>query len=212
MPHNEEDEMTEPQTISATVVKQLRDLTGAGMMDCKQALIEAGGDLTKAQEILRTKGLAGAAKRSGRRAAEGLVDAYVHAGGRIGAMVEVNCETDFVARTDEFRTLAREVAMQVAAKPDTRWITIEDIPEDLIEAERKIYAEKAATEGKPEDVIERIVDGQLKAFYKDTVLLEQPYIRDDSKAVKDLVTEVAAKVGENVVIGRFARFQVGQEG
>jgi elongation factor Ts len=204
--------MTEPQTISAAVVKQLRDLTGAGMMDCKKALIEAGGDMTKAQEILRTKGLAGTAKRSGRRAAEGLVDAYIHAGGRIGAMVEVNCETDFVARTDEFRTLAREVAMQVAAKPETRWISIEDIPEDLIEAERKIYAEKAATEGKPEHVIERIVDGQLKAFYKETVLLEQPYIRDDSRMVKDLVTEVAAKVGENVVVGRFARFQVGQEG
>jgi elongation factor Ts len=201
--------MTEPQTISAAVVKQLRDLTGAGMMDCKQALIEAGGDLTKAQGILRTKGLAGSAKRSGRRVAEGLVDAYIHAGGRIGAMVEVNCETDFVARTDEFRTLAREVAMQVAAKPETRWISIEDIPEDLIEAERKIYAEKASTEGKPEHVIERIVDGQLKAFYKETVLLEQPYIRDDSKMVKDLVAEVAAKVGENVVVGRFARFQVG---
>jgi elongation factor Ts len=126
-------------------------------------------------------------------------------------MVEVNCETDFVARTDEFQRLAREIAMQVAAKPDTRWITIEEVPEDLVEAERKIHAEKAASEGKPEHVVERIVDGQLKSFYKETVLLEQPYIRDDTKTVKDLVTEVAAKVGENVVVRRIARFQVGQE-
>lgn len=204
--------MTEPETISAALVKQLRDVTGAGMMDCKQALIESSGDLTKAQEILRTKGLAGAAKRSGRRAGEGVVDAYIHAGGRIGAMVEVNCETDFVARTEEFQRLAREIAMQVAAKPDTRWITIEEVPDDLVEAERKIHAEKAASEGKPEHVVERIVDGQLKSFYKETVLLEQPYIRDDAKTVNDLVTEVAAKVGENVVVRRFARFQVGQEG
>jgi elongation factor Ts len=204
--------MTEPETISAAVVKELRELTGAGMMDCKRALIESGGDLTKAQEILRTKGLAGAAKRSGRAAREGIVDAYIHAGGRIGAMVEVNCETDFVARTDEFQVLAREIAMQVAAKPETRWISKEDVPEDLIESERKIYADKAAAEGKPEHVVERIVDGQLKSFYKETVLLEQPYIRDDSKSVGDLVTEVAAKVGENVVIRRSVRFQVGQEG
>jgi elongation factor Ts len=204
--------MTEPETISAALVKQLRDLTGAGMMDCKKALIESGGDLTKAQGILRTKGLAGAAKRSGRRAGEGLIDAYIHMGGRIGAMVEVNCETDFVARTEEFRRLAREVAMQVAAKPETRWVSMEDVPEDLVESERKIYADKAAAEGKPEHVVERIVEGQLKAFYKESVLLEQPYIRDDSKTVGDLVTEVASKVGENVLVRRFARFQLGQEG
>jgi elongation factor Ts len=204
--------MTEPHTISAALVKELRDATGAGMMACKQALIESGGDLARAQEILRTKGLAGAAKRAGRHAKEGVIDAYIHLEGRIGSMVEVNSETDFVSRTPEFRTLAREIAMQVAAKPETRWVSVEDVPEDLVEAERKIYAEKAATEGKPEHVVERIVDGQLAAFYKETVLLEQPYIRDDSKTVKDLVTEVAAKVGENVVIRRFARFQVGQEG
>jgi elongation factor Ts len=204
--------MTEPETISAALVKQLRDVTGAGMMDCKKALIESGGDLARAQEILRTKGLAGAAKRAGRHAKEGVVDAYIHLEGRIGAIVEVNSETDFVARTPEFRRLAREVAMQVAAKPETRWVSMEDVPEDLIESERKIYADKAAAEGKPEQVVERIVDGQLKAFYKETVLLEQPYIREDSKTVKDLVTEVASKVGENVVVRRFARFQLGQEG
>ncbi len=204
--------MTEPETISAALVKQLRDLTGAGMMACKQALIESGGDMTKAQDILRTKGLAGAAKRSGRRAAEGAIDAYIHMEGRIGAMVEVNCETDFVARTEEFRRLAREIAMQVAAKPETRWVGLDEVPEDLIQSERKIYADKAAAEGKPEQVVERIVDGQLKSFYKETVLLEQPYIRDDTRTVKDLVTDVAAKVGENVVVRRFARFQLGQEG
>jgi elongation factor Ts len=203
--------MSEPNTISASLVKELRDQTGAGMMECKKALIESGGDLAKAQEILRTKGLAGAQKRTGRHAKEGVIDAYIHLEGRIGAMVEVNSETDFVARTDEFRRLAREVAMQVAAKPDTRWISVDDVPEDQIEAERKIYAEKAAAEGKPENVIDRIVDGQLKAYFKETVLLEQPYIREDSKTVRDLVTELASKVGENIVIRRFARFQLGQE-
>ncbi|MFN2590944.1 MAG: elongation factor Ts, partial [Actinomycetota bacterium] len=161
--------------------------------------------------ILRTKGLAGAQKRAGRQAKEGVVEAYVHGGGRIGAMVEVNSETDFVARTEEFRQLAREIAMQVAARPDTRWISIEDVPEDVTRAERKIYAEKAAAEGKPDHIVELIVDGQLKAFYKETVLLEQPYIREDSKTVRDLLTETAAKVGENLVVRRFARFQLGEE-
>jgi elongation factor Ts len=203
--------MSEPTTISAALVKELRDLTGAGMMDCKNALIEAGGDLAKAREILRTKGLAGAAKRAGRHAKEGVIDAYIHLEGRIGAMVEVNSETDFVARTEDFRRLVREIAMQVAGRPETRWISTEDVPDDVVEAERKIYAEKAAAEGKPENIVERIVEGQLKSFLKDTVLLEQPYIRDDSKTVKDLVAEVAAKVGENVVIRRYARFQLGQE-
>lgn len=203
--------MSEPTTISAALVKELRELTGAGMMDCKNALIETGGDLARAQEILRTKGLAGAAKRAGRHAKEGVVDSYIHLEGRIGAMVEVNSETDFVARTDDFRRLAREVAMQVAARPETRWITVDDVPEDVIESERKIYAEKAASDGKPENIIDRIVDGQLQSFFKETVLLEQPYIRDDSKTVRDLVTEVASKVGENVVVRRFARFQLGEE-
>jgi elongation factor Ts len=203
--------MSEPERIPAELVKRLRDLTGAGMMACKGALIEAGGDLEKAQQILRTKGLAGAAKRAGRHAKEGVIDAYIHLDGRIGAMVEVNSETDFVARTEDFRRLAREIAMQVVARPETRWISTEDVPDDVVESERKIHAEKAAAEGKPENIVERIVDGQLKSFYKDTVLLEQPYIRDDSKTVKDLVAELASKVGENVVIRRFARFQLGEE-
>jgi elongation factor Ts len=204
--------MSEPERIPAELVKRLRDQTGAGMMDCKRALIETGGDLEKAQDILRTRGQARAGKRSSRKAKEGVVDAYIHLEGRIGAMVEVNSETDFVARTQDFRRLAREIAMQVAAKPDTRWISVEDVPPEEIERERKIYAEKAASEGKPQHIVDRIVEGQLQAFYKETVLLEQPYIRDDAKTVRDLVTEVAAKVSENVVVRRFARFQLGEEG
>jgi elongation factor Ts len=203
--------MSEPERISAALVKELRDITGAGMMDCKNALIESGGDIARAQEILRTRGLAGAQKRAGRQAKEGVIDSYIHLEGRIGAMVEVNSETDFVARTDEFRRLAREIAMQVAARPETRWISVDDIPEDVIESERKIHTERAAAEGKPDNVIDRIVEGQLSAFYKDTVLLEQPYIREDSKTVRDLVTETAAKVRENLVVRRFARFQLGEE-
>jgi elongation factor Ts len=201
--------MTQPE-ISAGLVKQLRDLTGAGMMDCKRALTEAGGDLDKAQELLRLKGLAGAKKRGGRVAKEGLVHAYVHGEGSLGVLVEVNTETDFVARTDEFRNLAKELAMQIAAS-DPRWISREDVPEDVLESERKIYAEKARSDGKPDHVIEKVVDGQIQFFFKDTVLLDQPYIREPKRAVGDLVSEVAAKVGENVVIRRFARFKLGEE-
>jgi len=198
------------QEITAGLVKQLRDATGAGMMDCKRALVEAGGDMTRAQEILRTKGLASAKKRTGRKAREGLVDAYIHGGGRIGAMVEVNTETDFVARTEEFRTLVREIAMQVAAR-DPRWVSREDVPDDVLESERKIAAEKARADGKPEQVIDRIVDGQLAGFYKEYVLLEQDYIREPKRTVGDLVSEVAAKVGENVIVRRFARYLLGEE-
>ena len=196
--------------ISAQAVRELRELTGAGMMDCKRALVEAGGDVTRAQEILRTKGLASAQKRSGRQASEGVVDSYIHGEGRIGVLVEVNSETDFVARTDEFRKLAREIAMQVAAR-HPRWISRDEVPEDVVESERKIYAEQALSSGKPENVIERIVSGKLEAFYKDSVLLDQAYIREDSKTVGDLVTEVAAKVGENLVVRRFARFELGKD-
>ena len=196
--------------VTAGLVKQLRDLTGAGMMDCKRALVEAGGGLDRAQEILRLKGLAGAKKRGGRVAKEGVVQAYIHGEGTLGVLVELNSETDFVARTPEFRELAREVAMQVAAS-NPRWITREEVPDDILESERKIYAEKARTEGKPDNVVERIVDGQINAFYKDTVLLDQDYIRDPKRTVGDLVTGVSAKVGENVVVRRFARFKLGEE-
>ncbi len=201
--------MSEPR-IPAEAVKRLRDLTGAGMMDCKRALEESGGVVEKAIDILRARGQAGTQKRAGRTASEGVVDAYIHGEGRIGVLVEVSCETDFVARTDEFRRLAREIAMQVAAS-NPAWVSRQEVPSDRVEGERKIYEEQARTGGKPENVIDRIVDGKLEAFFRQTVLMDQPYIRDDSVTVGDLVTDVAAKVGEKVAIRRFVRFEVGKE-
>lgn len=195
--------------VSAAAVKSLRDLTGAGMMACKQALTEAGGDLERAQEILRAKGLASAGKRAGRRAAEGRVEAYIHGEGRIGVLVELGCETDFVARTAEFQALAREIAMQVAAR-DPRWVSREDVPEEVVAAERKIYQEQALAQGTPERVVDRRVSGQLEKFFADTVLLDQAYIREDSSRVGELVSEMGAKVGEHVAVRRFARFAIGQ--
>jgi len=198
------------QQVSAEDVKRLRELTGAGMMDCKRALQEAGGDIDRAQELLRERGLAGIEKRRGRAASEGVVESYVHGEGRIGVLVELNCETDFVGRTEEFRTLARELAMQIAAQ-SPRWVSRDEVPEDVVQSEKKIYAERARQMGKPENVLDRISEGMLEAFFKETVLLDQPYIRDDSKQVEDLVKEIAAKVGENVVVRRFSRFQLGEE-
>jgi elongation factor Ts len=196
--------------IPASQVKQLREITGAGMMECKKALQESGGDLDRAQEILRERGLAGVEKRKGRVAGDGVVESYIHGEGRIGVLVEINCETDFVARTEEFRELAREVALQVAAQ-SPRWVSRDEVPEDVVESERKVYAERARQLGKPENVLDKIVDGMLDSFYKETVLLDQPYIREGSKSVDDLVKEVASKVGENVVIRRFVRYQLGEE-
>lgn len=203
--------MSEAQPVSAADVKRLRDLTGAGMMDCKAALTESGGDLDRAQEILRTKGLAGVEKRRGRTASQGMVEAYIHGEGRIGVLVEVNTETDFVARTEQFRTLAHEIALQIAASEQTRWVRRDEVPQDVVESERKIAEEKARQEGKPEQVIPRIVEGSIEAFYKMKVLLDQAYIREPSKTVQQLVEETAAKVGENVVVRRFARFVLGEE-
>ena len=196
--------------VPADRVKQLRDLTGAGMMDCKRALEEAGGDLEKAQEVLRTRGLAGVEKRKGRTASQGMIEAYIHADGRIGVIVEVNTETDFVARTEEFRTLAHEIALQVAAS-DPRWVARDEVPDEVLASERKIAEEKARQQGRPENVLERIVDGAVESFVKQFVLLEQPYVREPSKTIKQLVDETAAKVGENVVVRRFARYQLGEE-
>ena len=198
------------QPISADDVKRLRELTGAGMMDCKRALQEATGDLDRAMELLRERGQAGIEKRKGRATGNGVVESYVHGEGRIGVLVELNCETDFVGRTEEFKTLARELAMQVAAQ-SPRWVSRDEVPEDVVQSEKKIYAERARQMGKPENVLDRIADGMLEAFFKETVLLDQAYIRDESKRVGDLVKEVAAKVGENVVVRRFARFQLGEE-
>jgi elongation factor Ts len=195
--------------ITPQLVKRLRDLTGAGMMDCKRALEETGGDVELAVDVLRKKGKADVKRRSSRSANEGRIESYVHMG-RLGVLIEVNSETDFVANTDEFRNLARELAMQVAAT-DTRWISPDEIPEEEIERERKIYKELAREDGKPDHIIPKIVEGKLEAFYRNHVLLRQPWIRDDTKTVEDLVGEVSAKVGERVQVRRFAKFRLGDE-
>jgi elongation factor Ts len=206
--------MGQSQTMKITseMVKQLRDVTGAGMMDCKRALEESGGDLERAQELLREKGLAAAAKRAGKMASEGLVDAYIHMQGKMGVLIEVNSETDFVANTDEFRRLVRDIAMQVAAS-DPWWISREDVPEEVIAQERKIYEAQARETGKPDNVIERIVAGKLESFFKDQVLLEQPYFKDQEGklTVAERIAEESAKVGEKIEVRRFARFVRGED-
>jgi elongation factor Ts len=200
-------------TISAQDVKALRERTGAGIMDAKAALQESGGDVDKAIEVLRVKGQASAAKRGERAAAEGVVSTYIHAGGKIGAMVEVDCETDFVARTDEFQAFAREVAMHVAAS-NPQYISADDVDDEAKEAELRVLREQAATEGKPENVQEKIVEGRLKKWLEDVVLLDQKHVNEEkheSKTIGELRTELAAGTGENIVIRRIARFQVGGE-
>jgi len=196
--------------VSPVLVRELRDRSGAGVMDCKRALAEAAGDIERALVSLRKKGLAAAAKRAGRTAAEGAVSAYIHAGGKIGVLVEVNCETDFVARTDDFQGLVKDVAMQVAAA-SPRFVGREDVPAALIESERSIYREQAMSSGKPAAVLEKIVDGKMEKFFADTCLLEQPFIRDPDKTIGQLITEVVARLGENVVVRRFARFHLGEQ-
>jgi elongation factor Ts len=199
--------------ITAQQVKELRELTGAGMMDCKRALEETKGDLEKAREWLRTKGLADAAKRAGKAATEGVVEAYIHLGGRLGVLIEVNCETDFVANTDEFRTLARDLAKQTAASQEVEWISREDVPEDELAGERKVYEEQARGEGKPEPVIPQIVKGKLEAFYERKCLLDSPFffLEDGKKTTGEVVSEVSAKVGERIAVRRFAKFVRGEE-
>ncbi|MGB9662111.1 MAG: translation elongation factor Ts [Moorellaceae bacterium] len=196
--------------ISAADVKELRNRTGAGMMDCKKALEETGGDMEKAIEYLRMKGLAAAAKKAGRVAKEGLVEAYIHGGGRIGVLIEVNCETDFVARTEDFRSLVHDLAMQVAAARP-RYVRREDVPEEVVEKEKNILRAQALNEGKPEKVVDKIVAGRLEKFYQETCLLEQPFIKDMDRTVKDLIVEKIAKLGENIEVRRFVRFEVGEE-
>jgi len=200
-------------TISAQDVKSLRERTGAGIMDAKAALQESGGDVDKAIEILRVKGQASAAKRGERTASEGTVASYIHAGGQIGALVEVDCETDFVARTDDFQAFAREVAMHVAAS-NPRYVSKEDVDEEAREAELRVLREQAATEGKPENVQEKIVEGRLNKWLEEIVLLDQKHVNEDkheSKTIGELRAELAANTGENIVVRRFARFQVGEE-
>ena len=200
--------------ISASDVKSVRERTGAGIMDAKAALQEAGGDFDRAIEILRVKGQASAAKRGGRAATEGVVSSYIHAGGKIGVLVEVDCETDFVARTEQFQEFARDVALHVAAKPDLRYVSEEDVPEDVREAELRVLREQAVAEGKPENVQERIVEGRYRKWLEDVVLLDQTHVHEDkhqTKTLAELRAELAAGTGENVVIRRFVRFQVGEE-
>ncbi|MGB9903592.1 MAG: translation elongation factor Ts [Desulfotomaculales bacterium] len=195
--------------VTAAMVKELRERTGAGMMDCKKALAETGGDMQKAIDYLREKGLAAAAKKAGRVAAEGVVDAYVHPGGKVGVLLEVNCETDFVARTDDFRALVHDLALQVAAaKPG--YVRREDVPEEVLAREKEILAAQAAGEGKPEKVIGKIVEGRLEKFFKEACLLEQPFIKNPDITVGQLVNEHIARLGENIIVRRFVRFELGE--
>jgi elongation factor Ts len=196
--------------ISAEQVKRLRDLTGAGMMDCKRALQDSGGDLEKAIELLRQKGLASAAKRAGRSADQGRIDSYTHFNNTVGVLVEVNCETDFVANTDEFRGLVKDVALHIASPAAPRWLRREDVPADLVAQEEHIARVQAKESGKPDQVIDKIVEGKMGAFYKDNVLLEQPFVKDDGKTIQQLLDEVGAKVGEKVAVRRFVRYKLGE--
>ena len=196
--------------ITAEQVRRLREISGAGMMDCKRALEESGGDMEAAQQLLREKGLAAAAKRAGKTASEGRVESYIHLDGKMGVLVEVNSETDFVANTDDFRTLAKDIAMQIAGY-NPWWVSRDDVPEEVVAQERKVYEAQARDEGKPENVLDRIVEGKLESFFKDRVLLDQPYFRDDKRTVGDLVAEVSAKVNEKVEVRRFARFERGED-
>ncbi len=195
--------------ITASDVKTLREKTGAGMMDCKKALTEANGDMEKAIELLREKGLAAAVKKSGRIAAEGIVDSYIHLGGKIGVLLEVNCETDFVAKTDEFRALVKDIAMQIAAA-NPKYLRKEDVDTAELEKEREILRAQALNEGKPEKIVDKMVEGRIQKYYKEVCLLEQPFVKDPDKSVQDLVTEKIATIGENISVRRFVRYEMGE--
>lgn len=195
--------------ISAALVKELRERTGAGMMDCKKALTECNGSMDKAIDFLREKGLAAAAKKEGRIAAEGMVESYIHGGGRIGVLVEVNCETDFVSRGDEFRQFAKDIAMQIAAaKP--LFVNKEDVPAEVIEHEKQILRAQALNEGKPEKIVDKMVEGRVEKYYKEVCLMEQPFIKDPDIVIKDLLMQKIAKIGEKIAIRRFTRYEMGE--
>jgi elongation factor Ts len=196
-------------TISADLVKELREKTGAGIMDCKKALAESDANIEKAVEFLRKKGLATAAKRAGRALTEGVVQSYIHMGGKLGVMVEVNCETDFVAKNDEFQEFARNIAMHIAAT-NPLGITAEDIPEEVIKTEKDIYLAQAKEMGKPDNIVEKIAEGKLKKFIEENCLMNQPYVRNPDITVADLLNELIAKIGENISVRRFVRFKVGE--
>ena len=197
-------------TITAGMVKQLRDRTGAGMMECKAALSEADGNLDESVTLLRKRGLAQAAKRAGRATAQGVVASYLHMGGRIGVLVEVNCESDFVARTDNFLNLVKEVSMHIAAA-DPKWVNREDVPAEAVEKEKAIYRAQLENAGKPAHVLDKIIEGKLGSFYAQFVLLDQPFIRDGQVTIAQLVAQTSAKTGENIAIGRFTRYRVGEQ-
>ena len=195
--------------ITTAMVKELRQATSAGVLDCRKALEESSGDFDKAVTYLREKGLAAAAKRAGRQASDGRVEAYVHHGSRIAVMVELNCETDFVARTDDFKALAHDLALHIAfAAP--HYLTRQDVPESVLESERAVYRAQALEEGKPANVVDRIVEGRLEKFYQQTCLMEQPFVRDEDRTIQDLIAEAIARFGENVVLRRFVRYAVGE--
>ena len=200
--------MSSGKEVSAKLVAELRSRTGAGMMDCKRALEETSGDLEKAVENLRKKNIAKADKRSGRQAAEGVIETYVHFNGKIGVLVELNCETDFVARTDDFRQLAKDLSLHIASAAPMA-VRIEDLPSDVVDSERRIYEAQVAEEKKPDAVRVKIVEGRIRKFYEERVLLEQKFVKDDSVTVGDLVKQLAARTGENVQVRRFARFELG---
>ncbi len=195
--------------ITTQMIKELREKTGAGIVECKKALQEAGGDIEKAVEILRKKGAAKAAKKADRATAEGIVVSYIHAGGKVGALVELSCETDFVARTEDFKQLGHEIAMQIAAM-SPEFVSREEVPSELVEKEKEILKQQALSEGKPEHIVEKIVEGRLSKFFSEKCLLEQPWIKDDSKTIKDLLTDYITKLGENIKVKRFCRFEVGK--
>jgi len=195
--------------ITAEQVKELRERTGAGMMECKRALEETGGDMEAAIDLLRSRGAAKAAKRAGREVREGAIGSYVHMGGKIGVLVEVNCETDFVARTEDFQTLVRDLAMHIAAASPLA-VTAEEIPADVVERERAVYLEQVKNEGKPENLWDKIAEGKLKKFYQDNALMQQAFVKDPDKTIEQLVTEVSARTGEKIVVRRFVRFALGE--
>jgi len=197
-------------TISASAVKELREMSGAGMMDCKKALTEASGDIEKAIDILRKTGIAKARKKSGRSAKEGIILPYIHPGAKLGVLIEINCETDFVANTDDFKNLSKDIAMHIAASAPIS-VTREEIPQRTLEREKEIYADQARESGKPENIIEKMTEGRLNKFYQENVLLEQTFVKDPDKTVLDLITETVAKLGENILISRFSRFQLGEK-
>lgn len=196
-------------TITAEMVKILRERTSAGMMDCKKALGETNGDIEKAVDFLREKGLSAAAKKAGRVAAEGVVESYIHAGGRIGVLVELNCETDFVAKTDDFKALARDVAMQIAAS-NPLYVVKEEVPAEQISHEKEVLRAQALNEGKPEKIVDKMVEGRIEKYYKEVCLMEQDFVKDGDKTIKALINENIAKIGENISIRRFVRYQLGE--